>query len=245
MTMKTILAIPAVVLCGASLAISVSAQDEPPKPQPPPEMKELLDQDRTPSPRVEPDQRVPETPSERMQREVLDRLRLELAPPTRAELSEFHRSPWMIGISVAPIEPFVRAHLGLEEGVGTRVSMVADDSPAAQAGITVDDIVISADGQKISDLEDLKSAVEKSGKENRPVSLEILHQGQRKTLSIMPRGPKPGPEAQPQPQEEPERRQNNLVRRLNRQEKLINDLREEIAELRRKVDKMERDEKQE
>jgi hypothetical protein len=245
MTMKTILAIPAVVLCGASLAISASAQDEPPKPQPPPEMKELLDQDGTPSPRVEPDQRVPETPSERMQREVLDRLRLELAPPTRPELSEFHRSPWMIGISVAPIEPFVRAHLGLEEGVGTRVSMVADDSPAARAGVTVDDIVISADGQKISDLEGLKSAVEKSGKENRPVSLEILHQGQRKTLSIVPRGPKPEPEAQPQPQEEPERRQNNLVRRLNRQEKLINDLREEIAELRRKMEKMERDEEQE
>lgn len=245
--MKTISLIPAVVLCGVSLAAPASAQDEVPKPQAPPEMKELLEEDRLPSVRENLEGRSnPETPSERMQREVTDRLRLELAPhsPDKPILPEFRPSPWLIGISILPLEPFVRAHLGLEEGVGARVSLVAEGSPAAEAGITIDDIVINADGNKVSDLEGLKAAVEKSGKEGRPLSLEILHQGQRKTLSIVPRGPKPEPEARPQVQE-PERRQNDLSRRLNRQEKLIKELREEVSKLRKKVEKLERDDEQE
>ena len=245
MTMKTITPIPAAVLCSATLAFSANAQEaQPEKPQPPPEMKELLEREPVPDPRTHSDhERTPETESERMQRGMLDRMRRDLMMPN-AGLQEARQSPWLIGISVAPIESFVRAHLGLEEGVGTRVSMVADGSPAAQAGIVVDDIVISADGQKISDLEGLKAVVEKSGKEGRPVSLEILHQGQRKTLSIVPRGPKPEQEANPQPQDS-ERREVNLLRRLNRQEKLIEELRQEIAKLRKKVEKMERDEDQE
>jgi hypothetical protein len=243
--MKTIPPISTAVLCGATLAFSANAQEvQPEKPQPPPEMKELLEGDPAPAPRTPPDhERPPETESERMQREVLERMRRDLMVPG-AGLQEFRQSPWLIGISIVSIEPFVRAHLGLEEGVGARVSMVADGSPAAQAGIVVDDIVISADGQKISDLDGLKGAVEKSGKENRPVSLEILHQGQRKTVSIVPRGPKPEQEANPQPQD-PERRQNNLVRRLNRQEKLIEELRQEISKLRKKVEKMEQEEDRE
>ena len=185
---------------------------------------------------------LPQNESELRQRLTLDRIREDIISPPEGQ--QFHPSPWLIGISVAPLEPFVRAHLGLEEGVGARVSLVAENTPAAEAGIVVDDIVISADGQKISGLEELKTAVEKSGKEGRPVSLEILHQGQRKTLSIVPRGPKPEPEVKPQAQE-PERRQNNLARRLNRQEKLVKELRQEIAELRKKVERLERDDEQE
>ncbi|MCW1915541.1 PDZ domain-containing protein [Luteolibacter sp. GHJ8] len=220
---------------------------EGPKPELPHEMREVLEGERLPSVREEMERRSdPETPSDRMQREVMDRLRMELVPhsPDKAGLPEFRPSPWLIGISILPLEGFVRAHLGLEKGVGARVSLVAENTPAAEAGIVVDDIVISADGQKISGLEELKTAVEKSGKEGRPVSLEILHQGQRKTLSIVPRGPKPEPEVKPQAQE-PERRQNNLARRLNRQEKLVKELRQEIAELRKKVERLERDDEQE
>ncbi len=247
MTMKTIKPISTVVFCTAALSFSARAQQGDPeeKPQPPPAVQELFERDPVPSPGLEPgDKPMPQDESERMQRKILDRFRLEVQEAADPARQEFRESPWLIGISVVPIEPFIRAHLNLEEGVGARVSLVADDSPAARAGIAIDDIIVSADGQKISNLEGLKGAVEKSGKEGRPVSLEILHQGQRKTLSIQPRGPKPEREASPQPQE-PERRQNNLARRLSRQEKLIAELRGEIAELREKVEKMERDEEQE
>lgn len=249
--MKTIAPISTALLC---VAMSLSAQEfrdtpqepeAPAKPAPPPEMKELLEHSPGPDP-VVPGLELPQNESELRQRQALDRVHrdMELPRTVHPAIEEFRQSPWLIGISVAPIEPFVRAHLGLEEGVGARVSMVADGTPAAEAGITVDDIVISADGQKIANLEGLKEAVEKSGKEGRPVSLEILHQGQRKTLSIVARGPKPERDVNPQVQD-PERRQNNLLRRLNRQEKLIDELREEIAKLRKKVEKMEDDEDQE
>jgi hypothetical protein len=242
--MKTITPISTAVLCAA---MSLSAQEfrdmpqEPEKPAPPPELRDIMDTPPDATPRLPDDGRPSETESERKQREALDRVRREMMMPHpgRTELQESRPSPWLIGISVASIEPFVRAHLGLEKGVGARVSMVADGSPAAQAGITTDDIVISADGQKISNLEGLKAAVEKSGKEGRPLSLELLHQGKRKTVSIVPQGPAPEREATPQRQD-PERRQNNLLRRLNRQEKLVAELREEIAKLRSKVEKMER-----
>jgi hypothetical protein len=246
--MKTIAPISAVLLCAV---MSLSAQEfrdqpteapDPAKPAPPPEMKELLEHAPGPDPHMPGLEQPPQTESELRQREALDRIRRDMVAPTphqHGEVQEFRQSPWLIGISVAPIEPFVRAHLGLEEDAGVRVSMVGEGTPAAQAGIVVDDIVISANGQKISSVEGLKEAVEKSGKNDQPVSLDILHQGQRKTLSIVPRGPKPERQATPQPQDT-EQRQNNLVRRLNRQEKLISELREEIAKLRKKVDKMER-----
>lgn len=253
MTMKTIPPISTALLCAA---MSLSAQEfrdqpteprEPAKPAPPPEMKELLEHPPGPDPATPGLEDLPRNESELRQREILERVRRDMLVPTPGQqpgLQESRQSPWLIGISVTPIEPFVRSHLGLEEGVGARVSMVADGSPAAQAGVVIDDIVISADGQKVSDLEGLKAAVEKSAKENRPVSLELLHQGQRKTLAIVPRGPKPEQEATPQPQD-PERRQNNLVRRLNRQEKLIEELRQEVTKLRKKIEKIERDEEQE
>lgn len=250
--MKTIAPISTALLCAA---MGLSAQEfrdmpqepeAPAKPAAPPELKELLERSPGPDPVIPGLEQLPQNESEFRQRQALDRVHRDMEVPrtVRPAIQEFRQSPWLIGISVAPIEPFVRAHLGLEEGVGARVSMVADGTPAAQAGITVDDIVISADGQKIANLEGLKEAVEKSGKEGRPVSLEILHQGQRKTLSIVAKGPKPEREASPQPQDS-DRRQNNLVRRLNRQEKLIDELREEITKLRKKVEKMEEDEDQE
>ncbi|WP_367872023.1 PDZ domain-containing protein [Luteolibacter sp. Populi] len=267
--MKTIRPISTVALATLSLAFAARAQEtpEPPKaPEPPIELKEHLEEPAVPG--IERPMR--EHGEQRMERRIQERARGKVTLPDRPALKErrvqlreleqraenwplqqFERSAqeiqvpprWLIGVAVEPIEPFVRAHLGLEEDAGARVSRVEEETPAAQAGIQVDDIIISADGSKVTTLEGLRDAVEKAGKEGKPLALEIIHRGERKTLSVSPKGPKPPeePTATPQTPQQPERPFVEIQRRLDRQEKAINELRAQLRKLRKQVNKDEKD----
>lgn len=143
--------------------------------------------------------------------------------------------PWVIGVMVEPIEPILREHFGIDEGTGARVSFVAEDKPAAKAGIKVNDIVVSADGQKISNLEQLRDVVTKCGKEGRPLSLEIIHKGKRQPVSIQVENPRQAQELRPLQPREPKFQFAELFRRMEHQEQQIRELQKEIRQLRKQV----------
>jgi len=254
--MKTISYLPAAILA-ASLVVSAQAQEfreipvEPDPPEQPLSMERLFQEERakgnqepaTPDPG---DVLAPETESERIQRTMMNRMRREMMVQDEEQREETgaDRPRWMIGISVEPVEPFLREHLGIEEGSGARVSLVAKDSPAERAGIAANDIILAANGDKIATIEQLKAKVEKSGKEGKPLALEILHRGQRKSISLQPRGPKPednpeegGPPRRP----DADQRVANFARRLARQERQIAELREEVAKLKARIEEADDD----
>ena len=51
--------------------------------------------------------------------------------------------PGPFGVTVAPVEPVLAAHLGLEEGQGLLVITVAPGSPAATMGLQPYDLVLA------------------------------------------------------------------------------------------------------
>lgn len=51
-----------------------------------------------------------------------------------------------LGVHLLDLTPELRRHFGAPEGGGVLVSRVAPDSPAADAGVAVGDLIVSADG---------------------------------------------------------------------------------------------------
>ncbi len=141
---------------------------------------------------------------------------------------------WLIGLTVEPIEPFIRNHLRLDENTGVRVTYVQKDGPAAKAGIKVDDILVSAGGQPLPSLEALKEAVEKAGRNGTHLALETIQNGERKSLTLRPVDTRPESAAGPG-DDARDRRFARLARRLDQQQREIEALRREVAELKKKL----------
>ncbi len=93
---------------------------------------------------------------------------------------------YWIGVPVSPVDATLRAHLAaLPAGSGLIVNDVVKESPAEQATVRKDDILISLGGSKpLADSQQLVSAVQAT--EGKPTSLLILRAGKELTLTITP-----------------------------------------------------------
>ena len=142
----------------------------------------------------------------------------------------------LIGISGRPLDPQTKAHFGLEKDTGLIVEMVMKDGPAAKQGLRRHDIVVAANGKSIGSLEQLRKIVEAAASLHQPVELEVIHQGQRKKVSVPVQLPAvEKPEAGTTDRPAPERRMAEMHRRLERQQREIEELRHEIEKLKREL----------
>lgn len=82
-----------------------------------------------------------------------------------------------------PLPEILIKHLGLAPGKGLRIENVFQDSPAAQAGLDRDDILLSVDGQDINDVWQF-GRILAGAQVGTPVRLEIIHAGQRRTVEV-------------------------------------------------------------
>jgi S1-C subfamily serine protease len=86
-----------------------------------------------------------------------------------------------LGASLLPLSDAARSHLGLEAGVGAEVARVERESPARKAGLAPRDILVSFDGQSVSDLDALQwkiAGIEEPTK----VRVVFLRNGETKTV---------------------------------------------------------------
>lgn len=151
----------------------------------------------------------------------------ELIPPPR----------WLVGLVVKPLDPALRSHFDLPDGAGVLVESVMRGGPAAKAGIKQNDIVVTANGQKISSLEELKIAVEKAGSAGKAMNLEVIQRGQKRLVKVVPFGPEsmggkpvepgPGPANRPMIR---------IQRQMEAQQKEIELLQREVRELRARLE---------
>ena len=79
-----------------------------------------------------------------------------LAPPDA-------RPQAYLGVQMIPLAPDLRKQLGVETESGVVVAGVADESPAAKAGLRKDDVITAANGQPVRAPEDLRDAVLAAG----------------------------------------------------------------------------------
>ena len=82
-----------------------------------------------------------------------------------------------------PLPGVVTKNLGLAPHQGLRIENVHRDGPADKAGLERDDIIFSHQGKDVNDMGALVDAVSKMGVGKR-ISLEVIHLGQRKTVTL-------------------------------------------------------------
>lgn len=89
-----------------------------------------------------------------------------------------------IGVEVSPPDDVLRSHLGLAEGKGLVVTSVTEGGPAAQAGIQVNDVLVSVGDEEFDGVEKLRQLLEAS--QDKPVSIGFIRGGQRQKVEVTP-----------------------------------------------------------
>ena len=95
----------------------------------------------------------------------------------------FRRAYLGIAGGSRPLPPRVSRRLGRDSGV--EVVQVAEGSPAAEAGLRPEDLIVELDGEPVADVADIQRlmVVEKIGA---PVPLLVLREGRELGLSLVP-----------------------------------------------------------
>lgn len=86
-----------------------------------------------------------------------------------------------IGVSVIDLTPELREFFGASKDSGVLVSSVADNGPAAKAGVRVGDVITAVDGNAVAGLRDLRKAIKNNhGGDN--IRIELLRGKNRQTV---------------------------------------------------------------
>jgi len=104
--------------------------------------------------------------------------------PTYLSLSQFMSQRGYLGVSLTDLTPELREHFGVDRDSGVMVSRVEKDSPAADAGVQVGDIITLVDGKDVSGSHQIALAV-RSKEDNDPIDLEVWRDGRAMTLTAV------------------------------------------------------------
>ncbi len=98
-----------------------------------------------------------------------------------------------IGITTTTLSKQLADYFGVTDGV--LVSSVADDSPAAKAGLKAGDVITAADGEKVEGAGDLSRAINK--KKDGDVTLTVVRNKSQRTVTVTPKEDTSVPPAMP------------------------------------------------
>jgi len=86
-------------------------------------------------------------------------------------------------LDMAPLPELLTKHLGLPPGQGVRIRNIQKNSPAEEAGLERDDIIIRIGGKDIYKYESIVLTVQEAqiGEE---ISLEVIHLGKHKNIKV-------------------------------------------------------------
>ena len=94
-----------------------------------------------------------------------------------------------IGVSTMALTKQLAEYFGVAEGQGVLVTSVAEDSPAAKAGIKAGDIITAVDGEKVEASGDVARGINK--KKEGDVTLTVIRKGNQRTITVTPNVVKP------------------------------------------------------
>jgi len=109
----------------------------------------------------------------------------EIFVPVSEELIDQGRVSWAyLGVFLADLNPAKAAELGLPPGSGAVIDSVLNGSPADQAGLQKNDVVLSMDGVDVSDADGLIKLLRFSHSPGDEVELRVHRAGEEMTLSV-------------------------------------------------------------
>ncbi len=100
------------------------------------------------------------------------------AKPRKAE-----KGAWL-GIYMQTIDENLAEVFELDEDYGVVINEIIEDSPAEEAGLEEDDIIIAIDGRKIFDSDDLVDLLE-DAEEGDKIKLKIIRDDDQKTIMVV------------------------------------------------------------
>ena len=89
-----------------------------------------------------------------------------------------------LGVGIRELTPSLHEKLKLGNETGLQVTEVYPDSPADDAGLQVEDVIIQFDGKRVEQAREFSRMVRNAGADQK-VTLLIIRAGQRKTFEVM------------------------------------------------------------
>ena len=89
-----------------------------------------------------------------------------------------------IGVSTMQLTKQLAEYFGIADGQGVLVTSVAEDSPAAKAGIKAGDVITAVDGEKVDGSGDVARGINK--KKEGDVTLTVIRKGNQRTITVTP-----------------------------------------------------------
>ena len=93
------------------------------------------------------------------------------------------RRGWL-GVNVSTVTEDLAKELGVKENTGAHVASVANNSPAAKAGIETGDVIMKFDGKDISSMRGLPRVVAQTPV-GKSVDLEYIRKGQKRSTKVV------------------------------------------------------------
>ena len=100
-------------------------------------------------------------------------------------LAAVSQSDSLIGVELTPVGEVLRSHLGLGEGKGLVVTSVANDSPAAKAGIQKNDVLVTVGSEEIAGPDALRKSLEASA--DKPIAIGFIRGGKKQSVDVTPK----------------------------------------------------------
>jgi len=87
-----------------------------------------------------------------------------------------------LGVAIQDLNEQLGSYFGVEDGDGVLITEVFEDSPAEKAGLMAGDVIISVDGDRIYETDDLHDAMA-DYEDGDTVEIEYLRRGNRQTAT--------------------------------------------------------------
>lgn len=92
----------------------------------------------------------------------------------------------MIGAVCQPAPEMVRSQLGLDESTGLLVKQIQSGSPADTGGLKKFDVLLYADDQQLSSVNDLTTVVNEVGQDEAVITFTVVRGGEEIPVEIQP-----------------------------------------------------------
>lgn len=88
-----------------------------------------------------------------------------------------------IGVYVQELNRELSDHFGVKEGNGLLISKIEEESPAAEAGLEVGDVIVKADGKRVESTGELSEMIQDKGK-GEDITIEFLRDKKKKKVEV-------------------------------------------------------------
>ncbi|MEM8872699.1 MAG: PDZ domain-containing protein [Planctomycetota bacterium] len=88
-----------------------------------------------------------------------------------------------VGIGTEQVSPALASQLGLDEGLGLLVELVVEDSPAAEAGLEANDVLVKFNDQLLVNTEQLTALI-RMNEPGDTVELTLIRRAEERTIEV-------------------------------------------------------------